>query len=90
MCYNRIEVIYVIRPNILLIMADQFRGDCLGIDGHPDVLTPNLDDLAAGGIRFTNAYSACPTCIPARAALYTGLSQEHHGRVGYEDGQPWR
>ena len=90
MCYNRIEVIYVNRPNILLIMADQFRGDCLGIDGHPDVLTPNLDDLAAGGIRFTNAYSACPTCIPARAALYTGLSQEHHGRVGYEDGQPWR
>lgn len=55
MCYNRIEVIYVNRPNILLIMADQFRGDCLGIDGHPDVLTPNLDDLAAGGIRFTNA-----------------------------------
>ena len=79
MCYNRIEVIYVNRPNILLIMADQFRGDCLGIDGHPDVLTPNLDDLAAGGIRFTNAYSACPHVHPrARGALHRT-----------EPGTPW-
>ena len=70
-------------------MADQMRGDCLGIAGHPDVKTPFLDALAAEGVRYENAYSACPTCVPARATLYTGMSQEHTGRVGYEDLVPW-
>lgn len=78
------------RPNLILLMADQFRGDCLGIDGHPDVKTPHLDALAAQGVRFPNAYSACPSCVPARACLYTGMSPVHAGRVGYEDGVPWR
>lgn len=73
------------RPNIVFIMTDQMRGDCLGIAGHPDVKTPFLDSLAANGTLFENAYSACPSCIPARAALHTGLSQEKHGRVGYMD-----
>ena len=76
------------RPNIILLMADQMRGDCLGIAGHPDVKTPFLDALAAEGVRYENAYSACPTCVPARATLYTGMSQEHTGRVGYEDLSP--
>ncbi len=78
------------RPNIVLIMTDQLRGDCLGIAGHPDVKTPYLDSLAAKGTLFDNAYSACPSCIPARAALHTGLSQEKHGRVGYQDLVPFR
>lgn len=78
------------RPNILLLMTDQLRGDCLGAAGHPDVKTPYLDTLAARGVRFENAYSACPSCIAARAALHTGLSQRAHGRVGYEDRVPWR
>ena len=43
------------RPNVLLVMCDQFRGDCLGIDGHPDVKTPYLDTLAADGVLFENA-----------------------------------
>lgn len=77
------------KPNVLLIMVDQMRGDCLGINGHPVVETPNLDNLAHKGVRFTNAYSATPSCIPARAALLTGLTQRTHGRVGYEDGVPW-
>ena len=38
---------------------------------------------------FDDAYSSCPSCIPARVALFTGKSQEHHGRVGYEDGIDW-
>ena len=75
--------------NVLIIMVDQMRADCLGIAGHPDVKTPYLDTLATRGIRFTNAYSACPSCIPARTGFLTGLSQEHHGRVGYLDGIPW-
>ena len=65
------------RPNIILLMADQMRGDCLGIADHPDVKTPFLDALAAEGVRYENAYSACPTCVPARATLYTGMSQKH-------------
>lgn len=77
------------RPNILLLLADQMRGDCLGIAGHPDVQTPYLDSLAAKGVRFSRAYSACPSCVPARAALYTGLSQDRHGKVGYADGSSW-
>ncbi len=77
------------RPNVLIIMADQFRGDCLGIDGHPDVKTPFLDTLALRGARFTRAYSATPTCIAARAGLLTGMCPRHHGRVGYLDGVPW-
>lgn len=77
------------QPNILLIMTDQMRGDCMGIAGHPDVKTPYLDHLAAAGLRFPNAYTACPSCIPARCALHTGLQQEHHGRVGYQDRVAW-
>jgi arylsulfatase A-like enzyme len=77
------------QPNVILIMVDQWRGDCLSIDDHHVVQTPYLDQLALEGVRCINAYSATPTCIPARAALYTGLSQRTHGRVGYKDGVPW-
>ena len=76
-------------PNLLLIMTDEMRGDCMGIAGHPDVKTPYLDSLASNGIYYPNAYTACPSCIPARAELLTGLSQRHTGRVGYEDGIEW-
>ena len=77
------------KPNVLLIITDQWRGDCLGCAGHPDVKTPYLDTLSAEGFRFTHACSATPTCIPARAALYTGMAQENHRRVGYQDGVRW-
>ncbi|GGD78793.1 arylsulfatase [Paenibacillus nasutitermitis] len=77
------------KPNILFITVDQMRGDCLSALGHPVVQTPNLDKLAADGVLFRNAYSATPTCIPARAALLTGMSQRSHGRVGYEEHIPW-
>lgn len=75
--------------NILLIMTDQMRGDCLGFAGHPDVKTPYLDQLATMGAWFPNAYTAVPSCIAARCGLLTGLSQEHHGRVGYQDRVNW-
>ncbi len=77
------------RPNLILITVDQWRGDCLGSAGHPVVSTPYLDEMALEGVRFSSAYTACPSCIPARAALFTGLSQETHGRVGYRDGVSW-
>jgi arylsulfatase A-like enzyme len=76
-------------PNLLLIMTDEMRGDALGVMGHPDVKTPHLDTLAMRGIRFPNAYTACPSCVPARAELHTGLSPSRNGRVGYEDRVAW-
>lgn len=77
------------KPNLILIMTDQLRGDCLGYAGHPDVKTPYLDTLASTGVAFGRSYSTCPSCIAARAALHTGMSQERHGRVGYLDGVSW-
>src|SRR5690606_31805825 len=77
------------RPNILLITTDQMRGDCLGILVHPVVETPHLDTIAHQGVVFINAYSAVPSCIAARAAIMTGLSQRTHGRVGYQDRVDW-
>lgn len=60
------------RPNVLLIMADQHRGDCIGANGNAVVQTPHLDRLAASGACFTHGYSESPVCMPARAMLMTG------------------
>lgn len=76
-------------PNILIIMCDQMRGDCLSYKGHPDVKTPSIDNLVADGYSFDSAYSSCPSCIPARVGFLTGQSQSAHGRVGYQDGVDW-
>ncbi len=76
-------------PNVVLICVDEWRGDCLSVDGHPVVHTPYLDQLALRGARFSRAYTATPSCVPARAALFTGLGQRSHGRVGYRDGVLW-
>jgi arylsulfatase A-like enzyme len=70
-------------PDILLIMPDQMRGDCLSILRHPVVRTPHLDELARQGMLFRRAYSSVPSCIPARYALLTGLSPQASGVVGY-------
>jgi choline-sulfatase len=67
------------RPNILLLVTDQHRGDCLGIEDHPVLQTPHLDALASAGARFRHAYSACPVCIPARRTLMTGQRPARHG-----------
>lgn len=75
--------------NVVLICVDQWRGDCLSAEGHPVLHTPHLDQLAQRGTRFRRAYSATPTCVPARIALMTGLSQSSSGRVGYQDGVPF-
>lgn len=75
------------KPNILLLMSDQHRGDCIGIDGNPAIHTPNLDEIARGGARFSQAYTPTPSCVPARAELLTGLSPWHHGLLGM-DGWP--
>lgn len=76
------------QPNIILMTTDQHRGDCLGIEGHPVVQTPNLDWLARTGTRFRRAYSECPSCIPARRSLMSGQSPAAHGMVGMTS-VPW-
>jgi len=78
------------RPNVLFIFTDQWRGDCLSVAGHPAVETPNLDELARQGVVFTSAFTPCPSCIAARASLFTGLTPSSHGRLGYQDQVPWR
>ena len=69
------------RPNILLLMTDQQRGDCLGIEGHPVLQTPYLDAIGRAGVRFRHAYTACPMCIPARRTLMAGQRPRTHGVV---------
>jgi len=60
------------RKNLLVVMADEHAGQVLGCEGHPIVKTPNIDQLAARGTRFTSAYTDSPICVPARAAFATG------------------
>lgn len=72
------------RPDILFIMPDQMRGDCLSILNHPCVRTPQMDALARHGVLFRRAYSTCPSCIPARFALLTGLFPQTSGVVGFK------
>ncbi len=59
-------------PNILYIYLDQIRWDTLGCAGHPVVLTPHIDALAAEGVRFSRCYTNSPLCMPARAVMTTG------------------
>lgn len=58
--------------NLLVIMSDEHQARALGCAGHPVVRTPNLDRLAESGVRFANAYTPSPICVPARAAFATG------------------
>lgn len=58
--------------NLLFILSDEHQRDVTGCYGNRIVRTPNLDRLAAQGTRFTNAYTPCPICVPARTSLATG------------------
>ncbi len=68
------------RPNIILIISDQFRWDCVGAMGvNPLNLTPNLDRMASRGVIFRSAFAAQPVCAPARASIFTGQYPCRHG-----------
>jgi len=60
------------KPNILLILADDLGYADLGVQGCKDIPTPNIDSIAANGVRFTEAYVPAPHCVPSRMALMTG------------------
>ena len=74
------------QPNVLLICTDHLSGPRLGCAGHPSIMTPTIDQFARWGVRFSNAYSACPACIPARRSLMTGMSPRVSGMRYYREG----
>lgn len=67
------------QPNILFLITDQQRADSMGCYGNPAGTTPNLDQLAADGLIFDQAYCESPICMPSRVTLLTGKYAEHHG-----------
>ena len=64
----------MVQSNFLIIMSDEHQARAMGCAGHPFVQTPNLDALAARGMRFTDAYTPSPICVPARAAFAAGVA----------------
>lgn len=67
------------QPNFLFFITDQQRADWLGCYGHPVLKTPNIDAIAAQGMRFDNFHVASPVCMPNRASLLTGRYPSVHG-----------
>ena len=59
-------------PNVIVITIDTLRADHLGCYGYKQIHTPNLDALAAGGVRFERAYTPVPVTLPAHSAIFTG------------------
>ena len=74
--------------NVLIILADEHSPRFMGCSGHPVVQTPNLDALAAAGVRFTNAYTPSPICVPARASFQTGRWVHRLG--AWDSAHPYR
>lgn len=74
------------RPNLLFIMADQFRTEWLGCIGKIPVFTPNLDAIVKQGVRFSRAISNGPICAPSRISMTSGL---YPNRMGAYDNTAW-
>ena len=71
-------------PNVLWIMTDQLRADCLGANGNPVIRTPCLDRLAEESANFTNTFVQAPVCVPSRISFLTGrYPHSHRNRVNY-------
>jgi arylsulfatase len=61
------------KPNVIFIISDQHKADVMGFQGHPDVITPNLDAMARGGVVFNRAYCQNAISAPSRMSMFTGL-----------------
>lgn len=66
------------KPNVLVILADQHRYDCIGAYGNRDIKTPNIDMLAKDGVLYKNSFCPYPVCTPSRYSLITGLYVHQH------------
>jgi N-acetylglucosamine-6-sulfatase len=66
------------RPNIVFILCDDLRWDCMSCAGHPYLKTPNIDRLANEGVRFKNAFCTTSLCSPSRASILSGLYAHTH------------
>ena len=77
-------------PNILIIMPDQQRADCLSCAGHPQLKTPNMDRIASAGVRFEQATTVSPVCMPARASFVNSLYPHNHGMWSNRGSMPAR
>jgi len=78
------------RPNILFVMTDDQRWDAMSCAGNRILRTPNMDRLAAGGVRFTQAFVTNALCGPSRACVLTGLYSHAHGVMTNGDGPDFR
>lgn len=75
-------------PNFVIVLADDLGYGDLGCYGNPDIRTPHLDALAAGGLRFTDFHASGPVCSPTRAGLLTGRYQQRAGIPGVINASP--
>lgn len=78
-CGKKAEQSPEAKPNVIILLADQFRAQATGYAGDPNVKTPNIDRLASQSINFQNAVSGLPVCCPFRASLMTGQRPLTHG-----------
>lgn len=76
------------KPHIVLVMADDQGWGQMGYQGHPDILTPNLDEMAAASLRFNRFYAGASNCSPSRATVLTGRSNDRTGVLNH--GYPLR
>jgi arylsulfatase A-like enzyme len=67
------------QPNIIMLVTDDHRADAMGCAGNPIIQTPNMDDLAANGVRFTNAFVTTSICCSSRASIFTSQWTSRHG-----------
>jgi len=76
------------RPNVLFIYGDDVGWGDIGVQGSLMIPTPHIDNLAAGGLRFTDGHSTAATCSPSRFSLFTGIHAFRHGvRIIPPDGR---
>jgi N-sulfoglucosamine sulfohydrolase len=72
------------RPNVVLIVSDDHGRETLGCYGNPVVRTPNLDTLAAEGVRFTNAFCTTASCSASRSVILSGMYNHANGQYGHQ------
>ena len=73
---------------VLYVIADQHQAACMGVEGHPQAITPNIDRLAAQGVRFSSCYTQNPICTPSRVSILSGQYCHNQGYYGLNGPPP--